>query len=50
MSAAQLIAANLHDPVLPLVQPVPVTLKATQTVTAAYAAVRAAASARDILP
>ncbi|HEY6509899.1 MAG TPA: hypothetical protein VIY56_17875, partial [Vicinamibacterales bacterium] len=49
MSSAQLTSANLHDPVLPFVQPVPVTLRTTQTVAEAHAAVRAARSARDVL-
>ena len=49
MSSAQLTAANLHDPILPLVRRVPVTLRTRQSVAEAHAAVRAAASARDIL-
>jgi magnesium transporter len=49
MTSAQLTSANLHDPVLPFVRPVPVTLKATQTIGEAHAAVRAARSARDVL-
>lgn len=49
MSSARLTSANLHDPVLPFVRPVPVTLRATQTIGDAHAAVRAARSARDVL-
>ena len=49
MSSARLTSANLHDPVLPFVRPIPVTLRTTQTVGDAHAAVRAARSARDVL-
>jgi magnesium transporter len=38
--APPLSAANLHDPILPLVRPVPVTLKAGQTIADALATVR----------
>lgn len=48
MPSAPLTAANLHDPVLPLVRPVPVTLGSTQTVAEALAGVRGALSTRDI--
>jgi magnesium transporter len=43
-----LSAANLHDPILPLVRPVPVTLTAGQTIAAALATVRASISAANI--
>jgi magnesium transporter len=46
MAVANLISTNLHDPVLPLVRPVPVTLKHRQTVAEAHAAVRAVPAAR----
>jgi magnesium transporter len=41
MRAATLTASNLHDPVLPLVRPVPVVLRATHTVSDAHTAIRA---------
>ena len=41
MRAATLTASNLHDPVLPLVRPIPVVLRTTQTVSDAHAAIRA---------
>jgi magnesium transporter len=44
---ATLTAVNLHDPVLPLVRPVTVALRTTQTVSDAHAAIRAAPSARN---
>jgi len=46
MPSVQLTSTNLHDPVLPLVRPVPVTLKRSQAVAEAHAAVRAAPAAR----
>jgi magnesium transporter len=46
MPAAQLTSTNLHDPVLPLVRPVPVVLNTDQTIADAHAAVRAAPAAR----
>jgi magnesium transporter len=46
MAVANLTSTNLHDPVLPLVRPVPVTLKQGQTVADAHAAVRAVPAAR----
>jgi magnesium transporter len=46
MPAVQLTSTNLHDPVLPLVRPVPVALKRSQAVADAHAAVRAAPAAR----
>ena len=49
MSSVRLTSANLHDPVLPFVKPVLVTLRATQTIGDAHAAVRAAPSARNVL-
>ena len=49
MSSVRLTSANLHDPVLPFVKPVPVTLRATQTIGDAHAAVRATPSARNVL-
>ena len=48
MLSAPLTAANLHDPVLPLVRPVPVTLRSTQTVGEALSAVRGGISARQV--
>jgi magnesium transporter len=45
---ALLSAANLHDPILPLARPVPVTLRSGQTIAEALDAVRASASAADI--
>lgn len=48
MPPAPLNASNLHDPILPLVRPVPVTLGSTQTVAEALAAVRGALSTRHI--
>ena len=47
MLAGQLTSANLHDPVLPLVRPVPVVLTSNQTIAEAQAAVRAAPDARS---
>jgi len=49
MPSAQLSSANLHDPVLPFVQPVPVTLRTNQAIAEAHAAVRAVRSAHAIL-
>ena len=46
MTVTKLTSTNLHDPVLPLVRPVPVVLNASQTVAEAHAAVRAAPAAR----
>ena len=47
MRLATLTSSNLHDPVLPLVRPVPVVLRTTQTVSDAHAAIRAVPSARN---
>jgi magnesium transporter len=46
MPAPNLTSTNLHDPVLPLVRPVPVTLTQAQTVAQAHAEVRAVPAAR----
>jgi magnesium transporter len=46
--APPLSAANLHDPILPLVRPVPVTLKAGQTIADALATVRMSISTTHI--
>jgi magnesium transporter len=48
MAVAHLNSANLHDPVLPLVRPVPVALKQRQTVADAHGAIRAAPAARHV--
>lgn len=48
MSSALLSAANLHDPILPLARPVPVTLSRLQTVAEAMAVVRSSISKSDI--
>ncbi|MEZ5284299.1 MAG: magnesium transporter [Vicinamibacterales bacterium] len=48
MPSGVLTAVNLHDPVLPLVRPVPVRLLATQSVADALASVRGSISTRDI--
>jgi magnesium transporter len=40
-------ASNLHDPVLPLVRPVPVVLRTTQTISDAFAAIRAVSKTPD---
>ncbi|MCC7033071.1 MAG: magnesium transporter [Acidobacteria bacterium] len=48
MRPAPLTAANLHDPILPLVRPVPVTLVATQTIAEALPVVRASITTSDI--
>ncbi|MEQ1757509.1 MAG: magnesium transporter [Vicinamibacterales bacterium] len=48
MPPAPLTSSNLHDPVLPLVRPVPVALRTTQTIADAHAAVRAVPRACDI--
>lgn len=48
MSSPLISAANLHDPILPLVRPVPITLNRSLLVSEALDAVRAAVSARDI--
>jgi magnesium transporter len=48
MPSAQLTAANLHDPILPLVRPVPVTLGAGQTIADALTVVRARITTADI--
>jgi magnesium transporter len=47
MLPAQLTSSNLHDPILPFVSRVPVTLKTTQTIADAHAAIRAAPLARE---
>ena len=47
MPTAQLSSANLHDPVLSFVRPVPITLRTSQAIGEAHAAVRAA-SARNV--
>ena len=47
MPTAQLTSANLHDPVLSFVRPVPITLRTSQAIGEAHAAVRAA-SARHV--
>ena len=47
MPPAQLTSSNLHDPIVPFVRPVPVTLKATQTLADAHAAIRAAPHAHE---
>jgi len=44
MPSAQLTSANLHDPVLSFVRPVPITLRTSQAIGEAHAAVRAASS------
>lgn len=48
MRPVPLTAANLHDPILPLVRPVPVTLVATQTIAEALPVVRASITTSDI--
>ena len=48
MPAGHLTSVNLHDPVLPLVRPVPVVLTSSQTIADAHAAVRAAPAARNV--
>ena len=48
MSSALLSAANLHDPILPLARPVPVTLSRSQTIAEAMAVVRSNISKSDI--
>lgn len=48
MSAAPLTSSNLHDPVLPLVRPVALTLKKSQTVSDAHSVVRVVPDACDI--
>ena len=48
MTVARLTSTNLHDPVLPLVRPVPVVLRQSQSIADAHAAVRAAAAARHV--
>src|SRR5215212_8439500 len=47
MLPARLTSSNLHDPILPFVRPVPVALRATQTLSDAHAAIRAVAKAGD---
>jgi magnesium transporter len=47
MLPAQLTSSNLHDPILPFVRPVPVALRATQTVAEAHAAIRGAPQAHE---
>ena len=37
MTVAQFTSTNLHDPVLPLVRPVPVGLRGSQTIVVATA-------------
>jgi magnesium transporter len=46
MTVTPLTSTNLHDPVLPLVRPVPVVLKTSQTIGEAHAVVRATPAAR----
>src|SRR5947207_10318781 len=46
MTVAQLASTNLHDPVLPLVRPVAVVLRCSQTIADAHAAIRAAPKSR----
>lgn len=48
MPAAPLTAANLHDPILPLARPVPVTLRDSQTIAEALPVVRASITTSDI--
>jgi len=48
MRPAPLTAANLHDPILPLARPVPVTLVATQTISEALPVVRSSITTSDI--
>jgi magnesium transporter len=48
MPVAKLTSTNLHDPVLPLVRPVPVALKQRQTIAEAHAAVRSVPAARHV--
>jgi magnesium transporter len=48
MSTALLSAAHLHDPILPLARPVPVTLSRSQTIAEAMAVVRTSISKSDI--
>ena len=48
MRPAPLTAANLHDPILPLVRPVPVTLVASQTIAEALPVVRSSITTSDI--
>jgi magnesium transporter len=48
MRLAPLTSANLHDPILPLVRPVPVTLRATQTIAEALPVVRSSITTSDI--
>jgi len=48
MPTALLSAANLHDPILPLARPVPVTLSRSQTIGEAMAVVRSSISKSDI--
>jgi len=48
MPPALLSAANLHDPILPLARPVPVTLSRSQTIAEAMAVVRGSISRSDI--
>jgi magnesium transporter len=47
MPPAQLTSRNLHDPILPLARPVPVTLSTAQFIGEAHAAMRAASKARE---
>ena len=47
MLPAQLTSSNLHDPILPFVRPVPVSLRASQTLADAHVAIRAAPQARE---
>jgi magnesium transporter len=48
MPSPLLSAANLHDPILPLARPVPVTLSVSQTIGEALAVVRGSISKADI--
>ena len=48
MTVAQFASTNLHDPVLPVVRPVPVALRCSQTIADAHAAIRAAPKARHV--
>jgi len=44
MPSAQLTSANLHDPVLSFVRPAPITLRTSQAIAEAHAAVRGASA------
>ena len=47
MPPSQLTSSNLHDPILPFVRPVPVSLRASQTLADAHVAIRAAPQAGE---